>query len=293
VSSIITSVYYSWGSPERSETFREIIDHTLTVTDPYGYAGHTSTGANAYFNMDAERGINKVVGKEWKKVGVLETKFIFSLMGDPTEKYNESDSRETLAFLYPGEGEGSSDWNQLEKLPEGTVVSAYVSFAELMKTADVFRQFDDKDMDLLWLAVDTGEPDEHDYGIMMDPIGFPRYPIWHEDDMILNSREEKKGLFGGFVSESHSSPDYDADDPEIFHKQFMKTLHFIEKHKRIAKSFYFGNLELPESMAYLEKNGINHYGAVITGPAKEVLKLKDEAWIAALEVDEVGFWNWD
>ena len=43
----------------------------------------------------------------------------------------------------------------------------------------------------------------------------------------------------------------------------------------------------------LENNGFVHYGAVITGPTKEVLNLQEEAWVAALQVDEVRLWNWN
>ena len=49
-----------------------------------------------------------------------------------------------------------SDWKRLEQLPEGTVVSAYVSFAELLETEVVFQRFEGKDIDLIWLAVDFG-----------------------------------------------------------------------------------------------------------------------------------------
>ena len=123
---------------------------------------------------------------------------------------------------------------------------------------------------------------------------FQTVPIWHDDDMILDSREEEKGLFGSrIVSEGHSSPDYSEDDQEIFHKQFLKTLNFLKDHERQANKLYFGELDLSKRIDFLEKNGVKHYGIVITGPTKEVLKLKEEAWVGDLEVDEVGFWNWN
>ena len=299
VTTILTSVYYSWGNPDRVDVFRNVIDKTLTVTNPYGELGGTSTNTNAYFGMEATTDLNKSVGNESIKVGEIKTDFLFSMMNEPEREDFGNVSQTTPAFTYPGVGErGMSDWDKLEKLPEGTVVSAYLSFSELLETGEVLKRFEGKDMELVWLAVDTGmeAKDENHEGIIFEPIGFPSYPIWHDDDMVLDSKEVEKGLFGTrTVSESHSSPDYNAGDQEIIHKQFLKTLDFLRKHERKANKFYFGDLDLNLSkrIDYLEKNGFMHYGVVLTGPTKEVLKLKKETWSKSIEVDEVSFWSWD
>ncbi|HHW38008.1 MAG TPA: hypothetical protein GXX18_12315 [Bacillales bacterium] len=293
-SSILTAVYYSWGTPDRVDVFRNVIDYSLTVTDPYGYLGGTSTNTGPFFGLNTERDLNKKVGDETVKVGELKTKFLFSMMSYP-ERINfgkVSDSNPN--FLYPvGEVRNVSEWNKLERLPEGTVVSAYLSFAELIETKKVLQLFEGKEMDLIWLAVDTGLEGKNEQ-IIFDPIGFPSFPIWHDDDMILDSREVKKGLFGSkIVSEGHSSPDYIAGDQDVLHKQFLKTLYFLKDHERKANNFYFGKLELSKRIDYLETNGFKHYGVVITGPTKEILKLREEPWVEGLKVDEVSFWNWN
>ena len=51
-------------------------------------------------------------------------------------------------------------------------------------------------------------------------------------------------------------------------------------------------LYLEERMNYLEDNGFYHYGAVITGPTKELLQLQEEELISTIMVDEIAFWNW-
>lgn len=294
VSSILTAVYYSWGTPDRVDVFRNIINQTLTVTDPYGYLGGTSTNSNPYFSLEAVRNLNKKVGDETVKVGELKTKFLFSMMANPEREYFGKVSGNQPAFLYPGvENQNISDWNRLEKLPEGTVVSAYLSFTELFETGKVFQLFEGKEMDLIWLAVDTGFEGKNERSIF-EPIGFPSFPIWHDDDMILDSREVKKGLFGGkVISEGHSSPDYNIGDQDVLHKQFLKTLSFLKGHERKANNLYFGKLDLSKRIDFLERNGIKHYGVVITGPTKEILKLREEPWVGELKVDEVSFWNWD
>lgn len=294
LSSILTAVYYSWGTPDRVDVFRKVVDYSLTVTDPYGYLDGTSTNTGPFFSLNAERDLNKIVGDETVKVGELKTKFFFSMMSFP-EKINfgkVSDSNPT--FLYPtGEVRNVSEWNKLERLPEGTVVSAYLSFTELIETKKVFQLFEGREMDLIWLAVDTGFEGK-DEKVVFKPIGFPSLPIWHDDDMILGSREVKKGLFGGkIVSEGHSSPSYTMGDQDVLHKQFLKTLYFLKDHERKANNFYFGKLQLSKRIEYLETNGFKHYGVVITGPTKEILKLREEPWVGGLKVDEVSFWNWN
>lgn len=152
----------------------------------------------------------------------------------------------------------------------------------------------DKDIELLWLAVDTGlENPDDDLGFIDIPFGFPRHPIWHDDDMILQSREENKGLLGsGTVSEGYSSPNYEADDDELLQEQFLKTAYFLEKYESKANKLFFGELKLSERIEYIETKGINHYGIVVTGPTKELLDLQDESWVRALQIDEVELWNW-
>ncbi|SFE30820.1 Sigma factor regulator C-terminal [Lentibacillus persicus] len=130
--------------------------------------------------------------------------------------------------------------------------------------------------------------------MFFDPIGFPSTPIWHEDNMITQSREEEDGLFGSkTISESASSPAYTEGDQDMLHDQFMKTLHFLQDHEKKADRLSFGDLHLDDRIDYLETNGILHYCAVITGPTKEILTLQDESSVAGLEVDEVELWNWD
>lgn len=303
VSTILTAIYYQWGEPDREEVLRGVIDHTPTVTNPYGNMGGTGMSAGPYFGMVAERELKKQVGYETVRVGKMKVRFFLSMMFYPVQEEYGRKEITSPSFRYPdpekkeryfrnGERIDVSDWDRLEKLPEGTVASAWLSFTELIETEKVFELFEDRDLEILWLAVDTGLEEERE-GPVFEPIGFPGYPIWHEDDMILDSREEKKGFLGfRVVSEEYSSPEYEAGDQAILHQQFLKTLYFLKDHERKANKLVFEKLELAKRIDYLEKNGFRHYGVVITGPTKEVLKLKEELWAAELVIDEVGFWNW-
>jgi len=292
VSSILTAVYYSWGNPDRVEVYRGIIDHTLTITKPHGHLGGTSTNTSPYFGLKATKNMRKRVGNARPNVGELEVNFRFSLMSQP--KISGDEERHSQAFfVHPDSTESAtSDWDRLNKLPEGTVALVYISFDDLLETKDVEQLFTDKEMDLLWLAVDTGLEQDIDFGFISDPIGFPSSPIWHDDDMIVHSQEEKPGLFGSkIISKTSSSPLYRSGNQKVLHDQFMKTLLFLQKHERKADQFVFDKLHLEERINYLEQNGIVHYGAVVTGPTKEMLKLREEPMIHQLKIDEVELWN--
>ena len=294
-SSLITNIYYTTGTPNKMDLYQEIIEHSLTVTDPYGQYGGTSMGTKVYFGLEATKDINKMVGRDTIKVGEMEVNFLFSLMGYPIKNDFGKQSQETILFTHPHSEEYfSSDWEQLEHLPEGTVVSAYITFNDLLATDTVLDLFLEKEIDVLWLAVDNGRPLDEDYGTVFNPIGFPSFPIWHDDDMTMDSQETEDGFWGTEITmQEYSSPEYVEGDSEIIHEQFIKTLHFLKKHKRKANKIIDSRLDLEETLNYIEQNGIQHYGAVITGPTKEILKLHEDPSIAQLVVDEVTFWNWD
>ena len=51
-------------------------------------------------------------------------------------------------------------------------------------------------------------------------------------------------------------------------------------------------IDVDASLAYVEQNGVRLYGAVITGPVKELLTLREVPWVHDLRVGEVRLWNW-
>ena len=43
----------------------------------------------------------------------------------------------------------------------------------------------------------------------------------------------------------------------------------------------------------IQDEGFTAYGAVVTGPVKELLKLKELETIQGVQLGEVELWNWD
>ena len=68
--------------------------------------------------------------------------------------------------------------------------------------------------------------------------------------------------------------------------------HTLKKNEDVAvKIARAKSLALKERIAYLEKNDIKIYGAVVTGPTPELRKRKDKKEIRAMKVGEVKLWN--
>ena len=50
------------GEPDRVDVYRNVVDHTLTVTNPYGYLGGSSTNTKPYFGLEATRELKQSGG---------------------------------------------------------------------------------------------------------------------------------------------------------------------------------------------------------------------------------------
>lgn len=294
ITGIITTNFYSIGEPDRREIYRDVVESAIAITQPNIELGSGSTHLGVYFTLNIEGDLKKKVGGEYFIVGELEKKFLLSSTGYGGVKYTLDKEYHSPFFTYPNYNIMNSDWDKLDKLPEGTVAEAYISFDKFYETDEILKKFEYKEVKLLWFAVDTGIDDE-DLGIYK-PIGFPSHPIWHHDDMILESREEQKGKFlSKSVSESWSSPSIEEyGSADIRNANFIKTLELLKEYESIAeKAVPFPRLDLERRLDYIYNNGVKIYGMVITGPSKEILKLKEEEWIRGVKLGEVRLWNWE
>jgi hypothetical protein len=295
ISSILTAIFY--GTGERGETYRDVVSSAIAVSQPNTIV-HLSSDAGPFFSMNLTSDMRKQVGDEQITVGDYSMKFLFGW----ARLYNYSWTNESRSvgyyFVYPqGKNDAansmddSSEWERLEKLPEGTVAEAYLSFDQFFTTDELLKKFEPKNLDPLWFAADTG-PRTRD-SVINDPLGFPSMPIWHADDMKVTQESQKKwGWFGRVTSRSSVSPSVNSyGDGELRNANFLKTLHLMQEYKSISKRV-IPFIDLDDSISYIEKNGVKLYGAVVTGPVKELLKLKEEGWVSNMHVGEVRLWNW-
>lgn len=297
---VITSLFYSVGEPNKMGIYNDIVRSTIAITEPNVSFGHSGNNTGAFFTLNIDGKLRKKIGSSEINIGQANFKFLFNKCTDTVRKWAEIEGGyASFVFQYPGSKQKyyyEEDWKRLDKLPEGTVAEAYISLDKFYKTDEILSKFKELDMKPLWFAVDTGFDDESKQRSeeSFSPIGFPFYPMWHDDDMKIIKSSEKKGfLFSRMKTISKSAPSIEEyGSGNIRNENFLKTLNLLKKYEKIANRTSQINLKLQERIDYLKSNGINIYGVVVTGPTKEILKLKNEKWVSGVKVGDVEFWNW-
>lgn len=295
ISGIITSIFYTSRDPNRMEIYRDVVQSTIAITEPNVRFGSIGTSTGSFFTARMTGELKKLVGSDEIRTGEMDINFFLGKTGYPEKKWFQNQNH-SLFFSYPKSSKNNDlvkDWKKLEKLPEGTVAEASISLDKFYETDEILKKFEHRQVTPVWFAVDTGFENTD---FIDEPIGFPYIPIWHSDDMTLNIKREKKGiLFSKIVSESRSSPSVDSyGSGKLRNENFIKTLDFLNKYNKItSKVSSIPKLDLQKRIDYINSNGVKIYGMVITGPSKEILKLKQEQWIKGINVGDVQLWNWE
>jgi hypothetical protein len=276
----LTVKYYNLGNPNKVTLYINAIRAAIETTIPNAVIRGSTFKAGTFFSSDIGVEYSKKVGDEEIKQDRLTMKFHFNkpsiIINLPLQQpvfygYSENselnDGENTLTNL-----EGTP-WNRLVKLPEGTVAEAYITFNKLYETDEVLQIFKNKNLKLLWLAVYTG--------VLEQPntyyIGFP-----HKNDF----RQMRKNL--PWPIETIAL----YENGKLRNEYFIKTLEYLNEYKAIAREID----SMPDYKAaldYVNKNGVKIFGVTITGPTKEILKLKDKGLVKNITVGEARLWNWD
>lgn len=266
LNSILTSLYYTTGSPMRQSVYSDVLKSALAVSRPNIEVSLSSAPTNIlatrFFGT-----ITKQIGSESETVGTYSQTFrLNQWIGTRVDTYLDTQNRTNLFFYLPSATEtvrSSNEWSRLEKLPEGTVAEAYVSLDNYYEQSDVLSKFDGKEMDLVWYAVRTAvEGSEIGEQAVWNPLGFPTIPLYHH---------EKNGL--------------QTDD-------YKQTLQLLLEYKSITRSVVSTKL-VKDALGYADDNGVQIYGVVATGPVRELLKLQEVSFVRAIRIGEVRLWNWN
>lgn len=296
ISGIITAVFYTTG--DRGEIYRDVVSSAIAVSRPNTIV-HLNSNGKVFYRMELSGKLEKRIGGEIVDVGSYTTSFLLGLGGVGEYSWTNDQNASMVTFQYPETAENSGnlrsdggEWRKLEKLHEGTVAEVYLSFDRLYTTDELLKKLEPLNLLPVWFAADDGQFSRRPFA--GSPLGFPYQPIWHADDMkVTQISEEKRGWFGKITSSSSVSPGVESyGDGALREENFMNTLHLLQQHKRIASNVA-PFIKLDASINYLEEHGIQLYGAVITGPVKELLKLKEDEWINNIRIGEVRLWNWN
>ena len=280
---LLTYFYYgSGGHDGRANTQIKVASDVIEVTEPNMFVKRMELEETIdFFSMDLNFDVYKRIGKEEYRVGEYDIDYMLDQPAFPNRTFfldrphPEIPPRdEPSYFIHPAlhvPYEFKKEWEIVQNVPDGTVVEAYISFSNPIRPDDIrdINPGRDPDIDFLWLAVDTGVEKKvlDSEGLPVTPIGYPIYkdpPTWTPFD----NRQ---------------------DNSEVF----KEILNHLENHEEQAtKIARAKTLALDERIDYIQENGVNIYGAVVTGPASEIRKLQDNEYVRSLKVGEVKLWNW-
>ncbi|WP_158599108.1 anti sigma factor C-terminal domain-containing protein [Planococcus salinus] len=177
-------------------------------------------------------------------------------------------------------------WETLEMLHEGTVAELAFSTDRFLTPEELIEAMQPYEVDVLWMPLYTGE--------FVDFT--PNSWGGSGNNLTLNGG---LGLAGARTSSEDfqsSSLTYRLDTATIAdsEKAMLQNMGALLAEK--PSSYYEGFLglgHLPERYEYLQENGFTAYGAVVTGPVKELLKLEGEELVHGEQLGEVELWDWE
>lgn len=274
-------IFYSrvamdWTQPNMQEEFGSIESAEITPL----------------FTQKISYPVFKMVGKEPELVGTKQlAKRIIPMYSTNTMEFLKPKTESEYRFYLPEHpktgnklkaDENPSVWTKLEKVHEGTVAELSFSTKEYMTPEEMLEFLKPYDLDVLWMPLYAGEMKEFEPGwggsgntLSVDSIGFTGGREAGDD---YNS-QSKLSLDKKFTEENKK-----------LMLQQMKNL--LEDESTSYRENFLGLSHLEERYNYLMKEGFQVYGAVVTGPVKELLKLKENEQIQGANLGDMTYWNW-
>ena len=281
LSFILTLFYYEIG--DKSERARLTIQTLTQMTMPNVYVGLSYEEVNTFFNADIKGDLNKLVGMEEQSIGDLEGNMMFNRLNVNRDWVNGK-YKEKLYFLNTKSSEAGNvenvAWETLEKLPEGTVAELAVTFNVPITFNQFYEFIQSYDVRPAWYGINTGN------------IANPKIPYIFALNGAIGMHEQS--LYDFMLKEG---PFIQGTTIEQYEYAFKYALKFLSNNEKYVKAYGTWLNEdardFEAQLQYVEQNGIKLYGAVITGPTEELLKLQSHNRIIFATVGEVDFWNWN
>ncbi|UNK19174.1 anti-sigma factor C-terminal domain-containing protein [Paenibacillus sp. N3/727] len=203
------------------------------------------------------------------------------------EKYFRGDRRPFIGFpislIYGGSDAlpigGEPDMERLGHIEDGFVAEMWFSFGKGMTPKEFMEVLSEYDLWVTGMAVYSGEMKDvkvSNYVSTNDTV----YPPHLTLRPLVTFHEN--GTAGG---ESFSLT---KQDIALAEEQLMKDLEWLTSHVN-----YYGVNEDKQRLSYLKQNGIQVYGATVTGPARELEKLRQVPEFRRFGLGRVEVWNWD
>ncbi|MDV2883638.1 anti-sigma factor [Alkalihalophilus pseudofirmus] len=295
VSGLLTALYYNpFSDHGRGQIAVNVVQTATQMTMPNVFFSGVGSNTNFFFSMDFDSTLKKQIGHEQKAIGQLEGRLLFNQL-NVNRNWNEGLYNVKLYFMHPDfvaeqpETEQSfynetlsETWDTLEVLPEGTVSELALSFDDVYDLNEVYRILSGYELNIAWYAIDTGTEKNGDhYGSPYLSAG----GIWGVAESAI------------FDFERGSSFSVASDDGDHRAEVFKTGLRYLSENEKTADKYWQmrhmgDDVSLKDRVDFVEEYGANSYGVVVTGPTKELLKLKENEQIIFATLGEVELWNW-
>lgn len=173
----LSANYYGSGDPSKNYIYENVISRAIETTKPNAVINGSNFSSGTFFSQTVGVTYSKKIGARELGVGEVSIKFNFNrptLASDVNPNLHNPGYFINPRLVNSNQASlniKSTDWNKLEKLHEGTVAEAYITFDKLYETDEVLKKFQGKNLRLLWLAVDTGANEDSTYYVN-DVLGF-------------------------------------------------------------------------------------------------------------------------
>lgn len=262
VCTIFSFVYYGYGiADSRGNDFIQVAADTISITEPNATVDfqniRTSVGL---FSMQGHFDIYKQIGNSQKHLRTDSLTLLLNKVDQPERLKNSNE----VKFSHPDcTAVSTNNVNKsLQNLPNGTVSEIFVSLDTFYSEEEINDLFSNVDLEILWYAVNTGIEDDSNHV----PIGYPA--LDGDINSSFNSKEEND-------------------------KQFIEVLNFLSKYQDWTEIITKNkSLNITENANFIDENGIEIYGVVVTGPTKELLKLNEIPAVTNQYLGGVELWNW-
>jgi hypothetical protein len=169
--------------------------------------------------------------------------------------------------------------NQLEKLEDGNVAELFFSLRTLKSPEEVLELLSDYDVKATSMAVFAGELKEFKLGNYSSSSAGHTIPH-------LTLRPKVQFSDNHFLSSWHTFFSLDAGITD-HEQQLIADVEWMTNNIK-----YNGVDDDKHRLAYLKKNGVQVYGATVTGPVRELEKLKEEQEFWEFRLGRIEVWNW-
>ncbi|MBR2566573.1 MAG: anti sigma factor C-terminal domain-containing protein [Paenibacillus sp.] len=176
---------------------------------------------------------------------------------------------------------------RLRKLDDGYVAELSISLKNLKSPEQLMQLLSKYDVGVTAMPVYSGEMQEKN--LSYSRAGMYDYIIPHLTLKPLYQMEDGAGRwFNYFPIESEEQEQSQGTMKEQI-DFMMSDLEWI-----LSSNLQYSGAELDQRrLIYLKKNGVQVYGAVITGPVRELQKLIENPEFQHAYLNRVEMWNWD